>query len=408
MRTRIGLDYYTIAHRGFTASQTLEFARSHHFDGVQFEGPAVIEPRLDHVRLAEYRRQAEAMGLYLEVGLPSPNPSRRARELGRRVDPDELARDLVPHVEAVAALSCRYARVYVGDRHDRFRTDSPWASQIEATIDVIERLTPRLKDLGIRLAIETHADLTGDELITILERLGPELAGVTLDTGNLVMRLDDPLELAGRLAPRVLATHVKDAVMAFTPRGLCWQARPVGSGILPLPDILAAVIRHNPSITFSIELHPRTYDLPIYDRKWLAWFPGLRPESLAAVVRLAALAEKRYADGSLARPRSSRPSPGPSATSIGWPARSVFSGQSSRHSRAFQPSYPDSRGTKQCADELSRWISFAAIPSPACCSSISWADTRWCRRSSNTTTPIAVTPTRSCRSSSSRSASPIA
>jgi sugar phosphate isomerase/epimerase len=302
MQTRIGLDYYTIAHRGFTALQTLEFAGTHHFDGVQFEGPALIEPRLNQGRLIEYHRRAEDMGLYLEVGLPSPNPARRTRELGRKVEGAELALDLVPHLEAVAALSCRHARVYVGDRHDRFRADSPWAEQIEATVDVIERLTPRLKDLGIRLAIETHADLTGDELIAILERLDPDVAGVTLDTGNLVMRLDDPLELAGRLAARVVATHVKDAVLAFTPRGLCWQARPVGSGTLPLTDILAAVIRHNPSITLSIELHPRTYDLPIYDRKWLAFFPSLRPESLAAVVHLAALAEKRYADGSLMRP----------------------------------------------------------------------------------------------------------
>ena len=55
-------------------------------------------------------------------------------------------------------------------------------------------------------------------------------------------------------------------------------------------------------MTLSIELHPRTYDLPIYDRKWLAYFPGLRPESLAAVVCLAAQAEKRFGDGSLPRP----------------------------------------------------------------------------------------------------------
>ena len=52
----------------------------------------------------------------------------------------------------------------------------------------------------------------------------------------------------------------------------------------------------------SIELHPRTYDLPIYDPSWLAFFPDLRPESLAAVVRLAASCERRFAEGSLARP----------------------------------------------------------------------------------------------------------
>jgi 3-oxoisoapionate decarboxylase len=301
VRTRVGLDHYSIAHRGFTALQTLEFARDHQFDGVQFGEPTAIEPELDFGRLAEYRRRADAMGLYLEVGLPSPNPVRRSRELGRSIDAAELAGDLLPYLAAVAALSCRHARVFVGDRHDRFRHDHPWNAQIRATIEVIERLAPRLKELGIRLAIENHADLTGDELLALLDRLDPDVAGVTLDTGNMVMRLDDPVELAGRLAPRVVATHIKDAVLAFTARGLCWQARPVGSGILPLPDILATVIRHNPSVTFSIELHPRIYDLPIYDRKWLAHFPGLRPESLAAVVCLAAQAEKRYADGSLPR-----------------------------------------------------------------------------------------------------------
>ncbi|MFI5455758.1 MAG: sugar phosphate isomerase/epimerase family protein [Isosphaerales bacterium] len=302
MSTRIGFDHYTIAHRGFTAAQTLEFAQAHHFDGVQFLEPSSIDPNLDPGRLTAFRDQAAVMGLYLEVGLPSPNPARRSRELGRRVDPLELARELAPQVEAVALLGCRHARVYVGDRHDRFRTDSPWIGQIKSTVDVLDHLTPRLKELGVRFAIETHADLTGDELISMLDQLEPEVAGVTLDTGNLVMRLDDPVELANRLAARVVATHIKDAVLAFTPRGLCWQARPVGSGILPLPDILAPVIRANSAIALSIELHPRTYDLPIFDRKWLAHFPALGPQSLAAVVRLAALCENRFAEGTLPRP----------------------------------------------------------------------------------------------------------
>ena len=75
------------------------------------------------------------------------------------------------------------------------------------------------------------------------------------------------------------------------------------------------MIRHNPEITLSIGLHPRIYDLPIYDRKWLAYFPELRPESLAAVVRLAALAEKRYADGSLPRPEA--------VEAVSWPDRDL-------------------------------------------------------------------------------------
>jgi sugar phosphate isomerase/epimerase len=300
--TRIGFDRYTIEHRGLGPHEIVEFARTHSFDGVQFLEPAVIDAELDCGQLADFSTQVDAMGLYLEVGLPCPNPFRRARQLGRDVAPVEWARDLRRHVEGVAALGCGHARVYVGDRHDRFKNDAPWPAQIDATVEVLRLLSGQLADLKIKVAIETHGDLTARELIAMLDRVGRDVAAVTLDTGNLVMRLDDPIEAAALLAPSVVATHVKDAVLAFTPRGLCWQARPVGSGIIPIPDILAAVIQANPSLTLSIELHPRTYDLPIFDRKWLAYFPGLRPESLAEVVRLAARCESRYADGTLPRP----------------------------------------------------------------------------------------------------------
>src|SRR5262249_3971457 len=154
-------------------------------------------------------------------------------------------------------------------------------------------------DLGLRVAIETHADLTADELLRLVEGLGPEVAGVTLDTGNLAMRLDDPARATERLAPRVLMAHGKDCGLERAPRGLRWQARPVGSGVLPMPDLLAPLLRANPALNLSIELHPRTYDLPIHDPTWLAHFPGLRPESLAAVSRLADLSEARFATGFL-------------------------------------------------------------------------------------------------------------
>ncbi len=95
----------------------------------------------------------------------------------------------------------------------------------------------------------------------------------------------------------------------------------MGSGIVPLPDILAEVIRHNPQIALSIELHARTYDLPIYDPKWLAFFPALKPASLAAVVRLAAQCEARYADGSLPRPAAVEAIPW-TERDLDWLARS--------------------------------------------------------------------------------------
>ncbi|WP_406696886.1 sugar phosphate isomerase/epimerase family protein [Singulisphaera sp. Ch08] len=302
MTVRIGLDHYTIAHRDLSAEATLEFAQAHGFDGVQFLNPESIDRSLAPGPLAAFRRRAEERALYLEVGLPSPNPVRRSRHEARDVTAAEHAHDLVRHLEAIAALGCRHARAYVGDRHDRFRTDVRWDAQRAATLDVLSILAPRLRELGLQIALETHADLTVEELVEMIDRLGPDIVGVTFDTGNLLMRLDEPIAAAERLAPHVLATHVKDAILGFTPRGLCWQARPIGSGVIPMPDVLATLIHANPRLTLSIELHPRTYDLPIFDKTWLSFFPNLRPEALAGIVNLAERCDRRFTEGSLVRP----------------------------------------------------------------------------------------------------------
>jgi sugar phosphate isomerase/epimerase len=318
----IGIDHYTIAHRGLSADETLLFAHERGLAGVQFHDPSMIDRSLKPERMGEFRRRADGLRLYLEVGIPSPNPIRRGRAEGRAVTAAEHARDLARHLEAVAALGCRHARAFVGDRHDRFRLDVSWADQQAATLEVIRLLRSLLRDLGVRIAVENHADLTVDELCTLVDQLGEDVAGVTLDTGNLTMRLDEPVAAVERLAPLVLGTHLKDSVLAFTARGLCWQARPVGSGVVPIADILGLLNSADPALNLSIELHPRTYDLPIFDPSWLAFFPDLKPSALAATVALAAACERRYADGSLPRVEDVEAIPW-DQRDLDWLARSV-------------------------------------------------------------------------------------
>ena len=170
MRTRIGFDHYTIAHRGFTARQTLEFAQAHHFDGVQFLEPASIDAGARRTPAGRsFADRARRWGFISRSGCRRRTRSAAPASWAAWSTLPSWPSELVPHVEAVAALvAAATPASYVGDRHDRFRADSPWATRSTATIEVIERLTPRLKDLGIRLAIETHADLTGDELMAVL------------------------------------------------------------------------------------------------------------------------------------------------------------------------------------------------------------------------------------------------
>ncbi|QDV33494.1 sugar phosphate isomerase/epimerase family protein [Tautonia plasticadhaerens] len=299
---RIGLDLYTIGHLGLGPSEALEFAADHGLEGVQFLEPTAIDPGLDEGRLAEFRRRADELGQSLEIGLPSPNPFGLGSPVGMPIEPEARARWYRPHLEAVSALGLSHARVFVGNRHDRFRGDSPWSLQCEAARSTLLAMRPDLLDLGIRVAVETHADLTCDELLRLVDDVGDDVLGVTLDTGNLPMRLDDPISATERLAPLVLMTHVKDAVLGFSPRGLVWHARPVGEGCLPIPELLTILESHNPMLNLSIELHPRIYDLPIFDPNWLAYFPDLSPSMLAAVIRLAFDCERGFLTGRIERP----------------------------------------------------------------------------------------------------------
>ena len=161
MQARIGFDHYTIAHRGFTAEATLRFARAHRFDGVQFLDAASIDESLDADGDGRLPRPGRRPGPLLEAGLPSPNPVRRSRELGRPVPPAERGRRPRPARRGPGGtgLSPR-PRLHrrpprpLPHRHALARPDRRDPRRC------IRELTPRLKDRGIRLAIETHADLT--------------------------------------------------------------------------------------------------------------------------------------------------------------------------------------------------------------------------------------------------------
>ena len=47
--------------------------------------------------------------------------------------------------------------------------------------EIYYMLSPLLKDLGLRANVETHGDETSFELIRMIEEIGPDILGVTLD-----------------------------------------------------------------------------------------------------------------------------------------------------------------------------------------------------------------------------------
>lgn len=310
---RIGVEGDHIAEakrRGATGS--LQFAYDEGFDGVFFKSVLDLSPKLDFGELRDARALADELGLYLEVGVGRVNPyntaeSPHVRELGDgdyRLGMERLIR-------ASHSIGCTelWAETATYKRHlpgrfvfDRFRTDAPWSDQLEATQRFLSQLAPLLRELGCRIDVETHEEITSFELVRLVEAVGPDVVGITFDTGNVLARAEDPLAAARRVAPYTHLTHAKDAIVYFVDDGLEWQARPCGQGVIDWNALIGILADHSPGLNLSLEDNDGCMPIPIFQEDWQSLHPDLSVTELAEVVRLARHCEDRIAAGAIETP----------------------------------------------------------------------------------------------------------
>jgi sugar phosphate isomerase/epimerase len=310
---KIGIDQYSVHHLPeLTGIAMLEFAREYGLQGAQFKDLHQVSPTLDIGELGATRDFAREHGFYLEIGIPSPNPNRNDPVLLADGDGDPVA-GLRRHLELIAPLcvDSRAVRCFVGGPGDRGKPGRSMALQIEDTLAVARELAPVLRALDLKLAFENHADITTHEAVDIVLRLGPDISGICLDTGNIPITLEEPLAAARRAAPYTIATHMKDAVIVFTDRGLTLNPRALGEGALPIREIFEVLWRANPDLMISVEDHGRLFPMPIFESDCIALYPDVSAGELAQLVRIARQCERQIGAGALASPDA--------LERLGWP-----------------------------------------------------------------------------------------
>jgi sugar phosphate isomerase/epimerase len=288
----------------------LERARALGLDGVFFRSVLAMSPALDPGLLRAIRQRADELSLYLETGVGNVNPYATAESPEiRAIGDGDYQLGLARQIRACEAIGCTelwvgtasYKRAYPGYfAYDRFRTDAPWAEQLAATARFLTTLVPLLRDLGCRLNVETHEEITTVEVLRLIDEVGSEALGVTLDAANVLARAEDPVAAVRRVAPYVHLTHLKDALLTYTADGLERHLRPCGEGIIDWPAILLLLGEHAPDLHLSIENPTTTGTLGIqcFDPVWQAAHPDLTVAELAEVFRLAHLSRSRLAEPS--------------------------------------------------------------------------------------------------------------
>lgn len=277
-------------------------------DGVFFRSLFELSAKLDTGELRDVAQHASDLGLRLEAGAAKVNPyaSPEAPEIRALGHGDYLA-GITSIVRAAAAAGITELWTATANYHftlpgfhacDRFRTDVTWEMQLEATAAFLHRLSPVLRDTGVHLNIETHEEITSFEVVRLVEEVGPDVLGITFDTANVLVRGEDPLAAAARVAPYVRSTHVRDAALSFTAEGISRFLVPVGDGVIDWAALLAPIC--DSEVMLSIEGITRSRGemaLYIHDPTWQQGHPDLTVAEILEVVRLTRDYEARAAAG---------------------------------------------------------------------------------------------------------------
>lgn len=224
----------------------------------------------------QVRNEREKLGMYLEgsIGLP-----KNASDLARFEKEVRLAKEAGATVLRTVCLS--------GRRYENFKAEAEWITFKENSIKSIQLAEPIIRKHQVRLAIENHKDWKAAELVQLIQNLSSEWVGVTLDFGNNVSLLEEPMEVIRTLAPYAYSTHVKDmGVMAYD-KGFLLSEVELGKGIVDLKEAVSLCQKYNPQVTFSLEMITRDpLEIPCLEDSYWVTFENEKAKDLAKILRL--------------------------------------------------------------------------------------------------------------------------
>jgi len=155
---------------------------------------------------------------------------------------------------------------------------------------------PVLRKHRVKLAVENHKDWLAREFVAMLKEVQSEWIGVTLDFGNSIALLEDPMEVVQTLLPYLFSTHVKDMGVEEYADGFLLSEVPLGTGILDLPRIIAMCRKQNADVTFSLEMITRDpLEIPCLKDEYWATFGGVPGAELAQTLRM--VRQRKFKNG---------------------------------------------------------------------------------------------------------------
>ena len=288
---KLGLESYSTRNSGLDPIGVLDLAADLQLQGVLFE----LSPfdSFHNDTLDNIRSRAEAKGMYIEFGMGSIFHWHPMAEKGRGLLAEagydvgvSEAEIVIQHLDIARKLGSPILRCVAGYLFTRDEGHD-MAALADQAVAIFKEACKAADDMGIKIALENHADFTVRELLSISARINSPAFGFTVDCANLAFDLDDPLRLAGMMAPQALTTHFKNYRIIRTNAGLALENCALCDGDIDILSIARLLAEHNPEITINLEIHSQfaPFRLDILDKTFFQRHPSPPGDGLAWYLR---------------------------------------------------------------------------------------------------------------------------
>jgi sugar phosphate isomerase/epimerase len=236
--------------KNMTMQDFLKRAREMDVDGVSLE--SCFFPNYDAGWFKDLKAQLDEYKFDRVYAWGHPD----GLERGQNWDAYKEMVDSVPRAKAIGADVMRVVGSSLMFRHE------PHGPQIEALAKMFKEAVKVAEDHGVKMAVENHIDFTAEEILQLLDMVDSKYFGLNFDTGNFLRLLDDPIAGMEKLAPYVLATHVKDLLPDKNAKPTDWfffAGVPVGKGMVNNQRLAEILHKANFKGFLAVEIdHPHT------------------------------------------------------------------------------------------------------------------------------------------------------
>ncbi|HUT92585.1 MAG TPA: TIM barrel protein [Thermoguttaceae bacterium] len=282
---KLGFDNFSIRAFDWKAPRLIEYASSLKVDTLLFSDLDAYES-LDEDYLKKIRTQADRAGIELHAGTGSICPTSKSYNEKKWGKAEDHARLLV---RTAKRLGSPVARCYLGSRRDR-DGDGGIDRHVEEILKVLQAVRSEAEDANVKIAVENHAgDMQAWELVNLIEAAGKSFVGATMDPGNAIWTIEDPMVNLEVLGPSVVTTGIRDAAVWETDQGADCMWANMGEGVVDWQAYVERFQELCPGIPFVLEIISYKWSNEAQYLKPEFWsrFPKARAHEFARFVALA-------------------------------------------------------------------------------------------------------------------------